>query len=550
MKKILCSLFCMSALVACGNPKEDTTKPEVNDGTPRSYYISNSTGSDHNNGTSPNAPWKTLSRIRQETYHPGDSILLKSGDLWETTSTTIFNSKFTGTKELPIVMSSYGTGNRPRITTTGEMILQINNSDYFHIMNLDLGGSPSYGLLMSINDGKEHGNILVKNIHVHDMPNPGIFFNDSKNKDIEISSCTADNAMMLFAISGGENIKVLNSRAEFCNQGGISLIGVKNGLVDHCYISNCSGTLAWPQGTCGIFLGITDGIVISNTEISYQKRQGTDPDSEAIDFERNNQNVLVTGCYFHHNDGCGIMFFDSGDNVNQRNDNCIIENCIFEDNGQNCSAPCGFEINFTRPNNNNYGVIRNNTFKLLPGVRFANTTDKSVVIEGNKLSDGTPLVIAPAYDGTPKFLNHGFEEPAIGADFKHNPTGGSWSFRQNSGICGNGSAFGAPTAPEGTQVGFLQGASDITQFVSLPAGTYKLSCYTACRGEGSFDQALEIYVNDIKVGETIYPRTIAFVKGESATFTVGEGIHLIEMRTINNADKTIFLDEIKIVAVQ
>jgi hypothetical protein len=49
------------------------------------YYVSSSTGSDTNNGTSPSTPWQNLSKIDSTGRPaPGDSIFLKAGDLWNT----------------------------------------------------------------------------------------------------------------------------------------------------------------------------------------------------------------------------------------------------------------------------------------------------------------------------------------------------------------------------------------------------------------------------------------------------------------------------------
>ena len=45
------------------------------------YYVSQSSGKDSNDGKSPATAWKTLAKASQ-AYSPGDSILLKCGDAW------------------------------------------------------------------------------------------------------------------------------------------------------------------------------------------------------------------------------------------------------------------------------------------------------------------------------------------------------------------------------------------------------------------------------------------------------------------------------------
>lgn len=73
------------------------------------YYISSSSGKDSNSGTSSQTPWKTLNKLEKVTMHPGDSILLKRGDIWNE-SFIISNS---GTKDKPILISAYAEGAMP-----------------------------------------------------------------------------------------------------------------------------------------------------------------------------------------------------------------------------------------------------------------------------------------------------------------------------------------------------------------------------------------------------------------------------------------------------
>ncbi len=78
------------------------------------YYVSNSSGNDSNNGLSSSSPWKTLSKVSSYTFAPGDSILFKEGDLWKEASSLVFTES--GTANTPIVISTYGQGNKPIIS--------------------------------------------------------------------------------------------------------------------------------------------------------------------------------------------------------------------------------------------------------------------------------------------------------------------------------------------------------------------------------------------------------------------------------------------------
>ncbi len=95
-------------LLACATAVRDTARAAT-------YYVSRSSGNDRCNGqaTGPKGvrgPWKTLKRASIE-YRPGDRVLLKCGDTWNET----FRPRGNGIASNPIVIGSYGKGDRPVI---------------------------------------------------------------------------------------------------------------------------------------------------------------------------------------------------------------------------------------------------------------------------------------------------------------------------------------------------------------------------------------------------------------------------------------------------
>ncbi|MFR4352294.1 MAG: hypothetical protein ACLT3H_11570 [Roseburia sp.] len=84
------------------------------------YYVSSVNGDDNNPGTSEEAPFRTLSKIQALTLQPGDKVLLEKG--------SVFNDEFLhlkeegGSAEKPVIISTYGTGARPVISTNGKGI--------------------------------------------------------------------------------------------------------------------------------------------------------------------------------------------------------------------------------------------------------------------------------------------------------------------------------------------------------------------------------------------------------------------------------------------
>ena len=76
------------------------------------------------------------------------------------------------------------------------------------------------------------------------------------------------------------------------------------------------------------------------------------------------------------------------------------------------------------------------------------------------------------------FSDAGFENPNLGSGnsaFQYDPAASTWSFSGTAGVAGNSSGFTAanPTAPQGSQVGFIQAIGTIGQVVNFAAaGSY------------------------------------------------------------------------------
>src|SRR5688572_2061903 len=90
----------------------------LNSATANTYYFSSISGDDSRTSIqaqNSSTPWKTLSKLNSffSSLQPGDRVLLKRGETFYG-SITVNKS---GTASAPIVISHYGTGNRPVITS-------------------------------------------------------------------------------------------------------------------------------------------------------------------------------------------------------------------------------------------------------------------------------------------------------------------------------------------------------------------------------------------------------------------------------------------------
>jgi hypothetical protein len=76
------------------------------------YYVSSSTGSDANSGTSSGAAWQTVAKVNGQTFLAGDSILFKRGDVWNESLAPASS----GSSGNPIMFDAYGSGAAPNLT--------------------------------------------------------------------------------------------------------------------------------------------------------------------------------------------------------------------------------------------------------------------------------------------------------------------------------------------------------------------------------------------------------------------------------------------------
>lgn len=69
------------------------------------YYVS-MTGSDDNDGLSPETPWQTLAHVKKQKFNPGDGVFFKRGDHFRANGTQII-------LQSGVTYSAYGEGEKP-----------------------------------------------------------------------------------------------------------------------------------------------------------------------------------------------------------------------------------------------------------------------------------------------------------------------------------------------------------------------------------------------------------------------------------------------------
>ena len=158
--------------------------------------------------------------------------------------------------------------------------------------------------------------------------------------------------------------------------------------------------------------------------------------------------------------------------------------------------------------------------------------------------------IAVTLPNTSSIVDAGFEQVSVGAGkFQYRPAGSPWTFSGGAGISANNSGFtsGNSTAPEGTQVAFLQGTGSFSQSVSnWAAGSYVLTFDATQRGNSRISrQDFEVLVDGVVVG-SFTPSGTSYQSFSTAVFNVTAGSHTITFQALNTAggDNTAFVDQI------
>ncbi|MEI8410001.1 MULTISPECIES: carboxypeptidase regulatory-like domain-containing protein [unclassified Kribbella] len=150
---------------------------ESGDGT--KYYVDAVHGSDDAKGTSPGRAWRTLRKVNETTFEPGDQILLRAGQSWGGQ----LWPKGSGATRRPITIDKYGPGAKPAIHGAGEVAetVRLFNQHDWEIRNLEvtntrpLTGEPGTnlrdlrGIQVAGDIGGTLSHFVIDSVDVHDV---------------------------------------------------------------------------------------------------------------------------------------------------------------------------------------------------------------------------------------------------------------------------------------------------------------------------------------------------------------------------------------------
>ena len=101
-----------------------------------SYYVDAAQGNDTASGLDSAHAWRSLARVNQVTFRPGDQILLRAGGRW---SGQLW-PKGSGTAGAPITVDRYGDGANPRIDGGGAVndTVRLADQEFWTVRRLEV----------------------------------------------------------------------------------------------------------------------------------------------------------------------------------------------------------------------------------------------------------------------------------------------------------------------------------------------------------------------------------------------------------------------------
>ena len=318
------------------------------------YYVS-STGLDANRGTSPAEAWRTIQRVNNDQYRPGDRILFEGGTTFS--GNLFLDAVDAGAPDAPVTIGSYGTGRATIYAGDGTGIL-IHNAAGFVVRDLFVIGS---GSTTNTGDGifffaDLAGDVKLPYIRIDHVDaarfgDYGILIGSNNGNtgyaDVRITAAVAsDNRMggiFTYAQNGNvhENVYVGYSSA-FRNSGqrgllfnsgnGITLSSVNGGMVERS-VAHDNGWLSDAgNGPIGIWAFNSTRVTLQFNE-SYHNLTGGEKDGGGFCFDLNTSFSVMQYNYSHDNTGAGYQLAHKPDTFVHTGN--VIRYNISENDGRN-----------------------------------------------------------------------------------------------------------------------------------------------------------------------------------------------------------------------
>lgn len=304
--------------------------------TGRHYYIDSAMGDDGHDGSSATTAWRSLGKLNQATFGPGDRIFFKRGGAYA----GVFAPKGSGRAGAPIVVDAYGNGDAPHLHADGSaastVILQ--NVEYWTLRNLAVSNRGAQAAprrtgihLLHEDAGIVHG-IVLQGLHIHDVNGSPVkkdgggsaILVETKGgsrptrhdglaiEDNTIERCQRDGILFLRAGSRGgglaTGVAVRGNRIRAVPGDCILVKGCHGALVERNTVSEC-GTLPRGEAAAGIWPFDCDDTLIQYNEVSGHRAPA---DGQAYDADFQCRGTIIQYNYSHDNVGGMALVCNDG----------------------------------------------------------------------------------------------------------------------------------------------------------------------------------------------------------------------------------------------
>jgi len=426
------------------------------------YYVDATNGSDSNSGTSPEIAWKTINKVNNSSFNPGDSILFKKGEIWRE-QLTIPSSGSSGN---PITFGAYGSGVKPTLNGSSVETGWFLYSDFIYYKIY-----ASEPTIVGVEDG-----ILLKFVPwdtdistTATSISAGTFTIDSSNKiayvwctnsadpdthTMEVAAGSTDNdkygilirnksyvtidgikvqnttqyGIIIDSTSGNDasNITVQDCIIYAIGSAGITVINWANHDGDHpitnCYIDN--NTVSYTKGHGIIVAGDIHNCTVSNNTVHHASWE-IEPGWHGISFWGPSSTAKPSNCIAEYNEVYNTYnnsASSEGTGI-QIDDNC--SNCIIRYNSSHNNEGAGFITNAADNSSFYYNISYNNdeegfyaldhtvgTLKVYNNVFYNNgkygiwvtaSNTSTIEVKNNILSENTTREISVANEAYPNY---------------------------------------------------------------------------------------------------------------------------------------------------
>lgn len=225
------------------------------------YYLDSVNGDDANSGTDIENPVKTIAGLKNLVFDAGTHFLFKNGGEYECNVTLTCS----GTKENPIVISSYGEGEKAILYTNEKNdVLRLFDCSYITVSDIHIKAPNGGGIWIDTLNQTSEG-IVIDNVYFTDMQNYRVNSRDNFSN----GAAGARAAVM---------VKGLPAKSRYA---------VNDLTISNCEVYNCgNGIIVW-------------GSWNDKQEWWCENEEDIDPVY--------NEGLLIEGCYFHEMDAEAVL---------------------------------------------------------------------------------------------------------------------------------------------------------------------------------------------------------------------------------------------------